>query len=546
MNQRINKTNLKKLISLSKRYAPVDLYYKVREKLSAPFKDYSRTYQSYFPSVEELNAQRKQHFSYAPLISIVVPTYETEELFLRQMIDSVIAQTYENWELCIADGSQSSRVETVIRSFYPTESRINYRKLEKNAGISENTNQGIAMAAGDYIGLLDHDDLLAPSALYEMAARINDTGADMLYSDEDKIFTDVNCHTNPHFKLDFNRELLLGNNYICHFLVLKQELLKKGGGLDGAYNGAQDFDLVLRLSELAERIEHIPKILYHWRMHLGSTAGNTDSKPYAFEAGKRAVEASLTRSGQEGIVTMSQDVGFYRTAYEVPEGITLGICCWEKAEPEKESEKQSKKAANGINGYGIRPCTISEKWKNFIYQELSSHRVNILWDCIPSADQFQQADYVLFLCASAKKIRPGSIAELLGSCARPGVGIVGSKVISGSKVRQCGYWHKEGSWKPRFEGLPKPFKGYYRRAYLPVEVDGVSFHLAVAEGAALKKIGVGGVSLQESCRVSEQSGAEEQLTLPLCSLDICTRIKAAGYKIIIDPAADIAVCEIHS
>lgn len=544
MNQRINKTNLKKLISLSKRYAPVDLYYKVREKLSAPFQEYSRTYQSYFPSVQEQDAQRRQHFSYAPLISVVVPTYETEELFLRQMIDSVIAQTYENWELCIADGSQSSRVELVIKSFYPGESRIKYKKLEKNAGISENTNQGIAMAAGDYIGLLDHDDLLAPSALYEMAARINDTGADMLYSDEDKIFTDVNCHTNPHFKLDFNRELLLGNNYICHFLVLKQELLKQGGGLDGAYNGAQDFDLVLRLSELAERIEHIPKILYHWRMHTGSTAGNTDSKPYAFEAGKRAVEASLSRNSLKGTVIMEQEQGFYRTAYEVPKGTTLGICCWEKAEPEKESEKQSKKAANGTDGYGIRPCPISEKWKDFIYQELSGCRVNILWDCISSDSQFQQADYVLFLCASVKKIRPGSIARLVGSCARPGVGIVGSKVISGSRVLQCGYWHKGGSWEPRFEGLPRHFKGYYRRAYLPVEVDGLSLHLAVTKVAGLKEIGTNGCFLsQDGSHSSKHPAAEVQPTPRLQSLELCSQMKEAGYKVIADPAAEVRVHE---
>lgn len=514
MNTRINKANLQKLKGLARRYTPKDLYIKIREKLSAPYGEYGQEFQSYLPTPEELKSQREYIFTNEPLLSIVVPTYETEELFLRQMVDSVVEQTYSNWELCIADGSPSGKVEQLLAAHYSQEPRIKYRRLHKNEGISGNTNQGFAMASGDYIGLLDHDDLLVPSALYEVVKRINETSADMLYSDEDKVSSDLSQHMEPHFKLDFNRELLMGNNYICHFLVVSREVVSRAGGLDSRYNGAQDFDFVLRCSEVAGRIEHIPKILYHWRMHAGSTAGNTDSKPYAYQAGRRAVEESLRRNGQKGIVTMSEDLGFYRTCYPVPEGITLGICCWEKAEPEKKSEKQSKKAANGIDGYGIRPCAISEKWKNFIYQELSSHRVNILWDCISRANQFQQADYVLFLCASAKKIRPGSIAQLLGSCARPGVGIVGSKVISGSRVLQCGYWHKEGGWEPRFEGLPRHFKGYYRRAYLPVEVDGLSLHLAVAKGAAL-----------------------------LQSPDLCCPMKADGYKVIVDPAAEVRVDE---
>lgn len=538
MNCRINKNNLKKLWGLAGRYAPGDLYYKIREKLAAPYGDYGRKYQSYLPSLEELAVQRESRFSYAPLISIVVPAYETEELFLCQMIDSVLAQTYPNWELCIADGSKSDKVRRTVAG-YARESRIKYKKLEKNEGISENTNQGFAMACGEYIGLLDHDDLLVASALYEMVKRINETGADFLYSDEDKVSSDLSEYMDPHFKLDFNRELLLGNNYICHFLLVSSRVLKEAGGLDSRYNGAQDFDFVLRCSEYAEKIEHIPRILYHWRMHSGSTAGNTDSKPYAYEAGKRAVEAAHARNGQKGVVTMSKDPGFYRTSYEMPGKMVIGICRVMIHKAEWSEAARGEKSVNISPGHGIRNENIGnspirqipEGWKNQIARELASCGAELLWDY-----RFDRpVDYIIFLNMSVRTIPAGGIRELLGSCARPGVGLVGSKVIAGKKVCQCGMWSREGGWQPRFEGLPRPFKGYFRRAYLPVEVDGVSPELAVLDYKVFEKIEIGSFS---AITVNQA-----QVELSKQWLKLCTGIKAAGYKIIINPAVEVVINE---
>lgn len=276
-------------------------YYKVKEKRAKTLalKDYDSERLAQLPSAEELAAQKKRHFMRAVTFSIVVPTYHTPEDFLRQMVESVLGQTFCRVELCIADGSSDESVESIIREYQEKDPRIKYQRLSENKGISENTNEGLKMASGEYIGLLDHDDLLEPHALYEMRMVLaKNPQADVIYSDEDKVSFDLKHYFEPHFKPDFNRDLLRSNNYICHFLVMKRELLEKVGEFRSEYDGAQDFDLVLRLTEAAECIVHIPKVLYHWRCHEASTANNPMSKLYAYEAGRRAVEAHLERCGE--------------------------------------------------------------------------------------------------------------------------------------------------------------------------------------------------------------------------------------------------------
>lgn len=475
----LNKANIVKLKNLNKRYKPLELYYKIREKLAAPYGDYGQNIEKYLPTAEELELQIQQQTGFArrPLVSIVVPTYETDEVFLKQMIDSCIAQTYPEWQLCIADGSRTDKVETVIAESYGTESRIAYQRLEKNAGIAENTNQGFAMAKGDYIALLDHDDLLVPSALYEMIKVINETDADFLYSDEDKVSADLSQYMEPHFKLDFNRELLLGNNYICHFLMVSKEILQKAGGLDSCYDGAQDFDFVLRCSEYAKRIEHISKILYHWRIHSGSTAGNTDSKLYAYEAGKRAVEAYLNRKGWQGEVAMTNDLGFYRTKYQIPSDITVGIGLWGR------TSTGFKKVFAQIKEE-LKRADVKIVWEGELELEndTADENVQILTSVEKTGKEEEKPDYMIILNRAVTGITKDGILYLLGSCAREDVGITGSKTVSGGKILQCGYRKKDNESVPRFKGLPRHFKGYFRRAYLPAEVDAVSYDLAVVDG----------------------------------------------------------------
>ncbi len=292
--------NLKKTYYYFKKNGIVDTYYALRERLYARTSPLYMAGYDYVPvAEEELQKQREAVFDNAMKFSILVPMYETKPEFARVMIDSVLAQTYANWELILADASKTDVVRDVVVE-YTSDSRICYVRIKENKGISENTNEALHHATGDYIGLLDHDDLLTPDALYEMAITIQNAKNEgkevaFVYSDEDKCDTEAQKYYEPHIKSGFNMDLLFSNNYICHFLVMKTELMKRVG-FRKEYDGAQDFDLVLRAflqKEPLEEILHVNKVLYHWRCHESSTAANPQSKLYAYEAGKCAVESAL-------------------------------------------------------------------------------------------------------------------------------------------------------------------------------------------------------------------------------------------------------------
>lgn len=284
------------------------------------------------PSESALQKQKNDPVS-GIRFSVVVPAYETKPEYLEALLDSIKAQTYRHWELVLADASQSGSVQKVLEEWTKKhqilmegenacpwqDSRIRYLKLGKNGGISQNTNVGIDYAGGDYIGLLDHDDLLTPDALYEFASAIEEgkrTGQrpDVLYSDEDKCDGAAVSFYEPHFKRDFNLDLLLSNNYICHFLAMDSALMKELK-LRPGFDGAQDYDLVLRAAGHDARFLHVPKVLYHWRCHNDSTAANPKSKAYAYEAGKRAVEEYCRRADWKVRVAHLKHLGFYRVDY---------------------------------------------------------------------------------------------------------------------------------------------------------------------------------------------------------------------------------------
>ena len=318
---RINKTNLKKTIYYLKRNGILKTWYAVRERLDERKRPpYSWTP----PSGEELERQRAQweRDGYSVTFSILVPAYRTREEYLTEMIQSVRHQTYPKWELILADATEDDSVERVVRAI--ADARIRYIRLEKNEGIAENTNRALDCASGDYVGLLDHDDLLTEDALYEMAVQIEGrrqqgTVPEMLYSDEDKCNEDRTEYFEPNWKEDFNLDLLLSNNYICHFLVMKRERIQRLK-FRTEYDGAQDFDLVLRAaSELADKgdtVLHIPKVLYHWRCHTSSTAENPQSKRYAYEAGRRAIQDFADRHNWHAKAEDTAHVGFYTLQYE--------------------------------------------------------------------------------------------------------------------------------------------------------------------------------------------------------------------------------------
>lgn len=320
-------SNLRKTWNYLKKNGIKQAYYAIRERVEQEkAEDYT-----YLPlSEEELTSQRKNSAEYNTKFSILVPTYETKEEYLRAMIESVLSQTYEKFELILADASSSDCVEKVVETY--EDKRILYRRLKRNGGISANTNQALMYATGDYAGLLDHDDLLTPDALYEMAVCINEyvennIELQLLYSDEDKCDGTAERYFEVHNKEEFNLDLILSNNYICHFMVMKRQLMQELG-FRSVCDGAQDFDILLRaVNQMMGKdknrtvkqelpIAHIDKVLYHWRCHEQSTAENPASKQYAYDAGKRGVEDFIRARGWKGTVSHIRHLGFYRVDYQ--------------------------------------------------------------------------------------------------------------------------------------------------------------------------------------------------------------------------------------
>lgn len=277
-------------------------------------------------SPAEWHQQRKTRFSWEPKISLVVATYNTPIPYLKEMIDSVLQQTYQNWELCIADGSTEQEVlDYILENVH--DPRIRVEKLEENYGIAGNMNAAISMTSGDFIGFYDHDDTIEPDLLYEVVKKLQEFPYDMIYTDEDKLNSATGRFELPNFKPDYSEFLLRSLNYITHFLILSRPLLEEIGPYDPQYEGSQDYDLTFRAAEKANRIGHIPRVLYHWRIHPDSTAQDPASKMYCFEAGRKAIQDHLDRIGTEGTVEMMPDpyYGLYRTRYTLHEDPKISI-----------------------------------------------------------------------------------------------------------------------------------------------------------------------------------------------------------------------------
>lgn len=318
-----NMTNLKKTYYYLKRNGVMQTIGAALERVQAP---YFADYNYVLPSKQELELQKQVTWDKPVVFSVVVPAYETKNEFLKVLIDSMQEQTYPYWELVIADASSTDKVKSQCEKY--ADDRIKYFSLENNAGISENTNQGLEKATGDYVGLLDHDDYLTLDALYEMAKAIKEgkeknQDYGFLYSDEDKCDEQGKQFYDPHIKTDFNLDLFLTNNYICHFCVMKRELMQTLK-FRKEFDGAQDYDLCLRAvgelwkknAKVEESIYHVPKVLYHWRCHNDSTAANPQSKRYAYDAGRRALQDFVNARGWRATVEEMAHVGFYKVVYQ--------------------------------------------------------------------------------------------------------------------------------------------------------------------------------------------------------------------------------------
>lgn len=310
---------------------------------------YQKWINSNFPDYIEIAKIKEAdaRLTYRPIISIVVPTYSPKPQFLRDCIESVRAQIYENWQLCIVDdASPDSMTAQIIQEYAATDNRINYKLLKTNQHIAGATNEAVKLATGEFVALFDHDDLLWPNALHEVVKALNaDKNIDFIYTDEDKITEDRHEHLGPFFKPDWNPDFLHSVNYITHFSVVRKTLLEQIGGLQKKYNGAQDWDLIMRITSITNNIHHIPKILYSWRIHDLSTAKSTDSKPYVIEAQRQALLADTIRKGYQN-AKVEQDKkhkGYWHVEYEVTSEPLVSIVI-----PSKNQSKILKRCVSSI------------------------------------------------------------------------------------------------------------------------------------------------------------------------------------------------------
>ena len=308
-----------------KRYGVRDLTRKFIEK-AATEDVYALNWKDYICSEEELKKQRETRLSYSPLISLLVPVCDPNESFFAQLLEAVKSQSYTNWELCIVDVGKKEYTGALKQVFGEEFYKLSFIKYKRfaNKGISENTNEALKMATGEYVAPLDHDDLITPDALYCMALKLSEHPYSCVYSDEDKINYDGTKHFRAHIKPDFDKFLLLSNNYICHLFMVKRSIALEKGGFRKAYDGAQDYDFILRCTD-GNDVGHVAKILYNWRTHESSTSSNPGSKLYAYEAGKRAISDYLATKNIEAKVSMLKDYGFYSPEYKINENVAVSV-----------------------------------------------------------------------------------------------------------------------------------------------------------------------------------------------------------------------------
>lgn len=488
---------------------------------------------------QELKRQRQAVFKEDVKFSLVVPLYKTEKHLLKALIESVQAQTYSNWELCLSDGSGAdSPIRKTLEEYQKEDPRIKVVFNDRQLQISENTNAAIGIATGNYIAFADHDDTLSEEAFYQMAMEIaSHPEAELLYSDED-IIDIKGRRLYPHFKSDYNPELLCCVNYICHLVVVKKDLLDRTGLLRPEYNGSQDYDFLLRCTEhtKSENIRHIPKILYHWRSHEGSTAGNPDDKPYAVIAGEKALARHYERLGIKASVEYTGCPVVFRTHFEIQGEPKVSILI-----PNKDHTEDLDKCVTSImeksTWKNIQIVVIennSEKEETFqYYEELEKRYPNVKvvkWEgpfnysAINNfGAKYADGDYFLLLNNDTEVITPDWLESMLGYCQREEVGIVGAKLLyPDNTVQHAGVVVGIAGFAGHI------LTGYDRNAV------GYLWRLITTQDESA----VTGACLMVKRSVFEElRGLDESFAVALNDIDFCLRAGALGKKVVFTPDA---------
>lgn len=482
-----------KAVTMLKEDGAAYIAHKVKKKLQGKLGTKKALY-----SEDELQQQRQREFPREITFSILVPLYNTPEKLLREMIDSVLAQTYGNWELCLADGSDEAHAYVgVICKEYAADARVQYRKLTENKGISGNTNACIEMSTGEYIALFDHDDLLHPAALYEMMCAICEKDADFIYTDEDSFHETPADAYSPHYKPDFAPDTLRSYNYICHFTAFSRELLNKVGGFRSEFDGSQDYDIFLRLTEQAERVVHIPKILYYWRNHAGSVASDVSVKPYTMVSAKKALAEHLERVGLKGTVKDSAVLTTYKIDYEIEGTPLVSVVV--------------------SDGDHRQRCIDSIAAKT----TYSNYEINVEGEA--------NGEYLVFLDGDSEIITPDWIEQMLMYAQRQDVGAVGAMLwMPNDTAYSAG----------KILGV-KGTAGDAHRRY-PKGHDGYKFRMTVAQNYS---------AVAKECMMVRrelwESVGKDYLHDALSDVDFCLKLREQGYQIVWTPYAEVYMHKSH-
>lgn len=501
-----------------------------------------------FPDEERARREREQIFERMVKISILVPLWNTPENFLREMIESVTAQTYQNWELCLADGSDGDHayVETIVREYQEKDGRgrILYKKLEKNEGIAGNTNRCLAMATGEYIGLFDHDDILHPSALYEYVKVINEKNADYIYCDETTFKSgDINKMLTMHFKPDYAIDNLRANNYICHFSVFARQLLDGTELFRTKFDGSQDHDMILRLTDRAKNVVHVPKLLYYWRSHPGSVASDINAKPYAIQSAKDAVADHLRRHGYEHFQITSTRAfeTIFKIRYQIigDPKISIVIANKDHLEDLKRCITSIREKSTYENYEIIVVENGSETKEIFDYYEKLKDDPQIKVVTYTERGSFNYSkvnnfgvkeasgDYILLLNNDTQVITVNWMEELLMYAQREDVGAVGAKLYYGNKtIQHAGVVLQLGAHRTAGHshyGQHRDNLGYMGRLCYAQDVSAVT-------GACL---------LVKKKLFEEVGGLDESFAISLNDVDFCLKLREKGLLNVFTPFAEL-------
>ena len=502
---------------------------------SSNWAEYDEWFNATKVTKEELERQRNTEFEFAPMISIIVATFNTKEEYLKEMIDSVRNQSYSNWQLCIGDGSTNDSVEKYVKEHYGDDSRIVFKKLEKNYGISGNMNGALELVTGDYVGLFDHDDLLTPDCLYEFVASMQEVHHDCVYSDEDKLNDKTKKFEDPHFKPDFSIDLLCSHNYITHFFVVNMDIVRKVGGMRSEYDGSQDHDFIFRCVEQANSVHHVPKILYHWRMHPLSTAMDPESKMYCYTSGKKAIESHFKRIGIDATVEMLPRplYGMYHCKYTVKDHPLVSILI--PNYNHKDLLKGCIESLMNVNTYSNMEIVIVENNSTEqeifdYYKELEETYSNVKviyyegdfnYSKINNYGvKYTHGEYILFLNNDTKVIEPDSIEDMLGVCQREDVGAVGAKLLyEDDTVQHCGVvvgYH--GYATAAFSLIDRNDFGYMGRPRVSWDVSAVTAACLMTKREIFDEVG----------------GFDEDFKVACNDVDLCLKIRSLNKWIVED------------